>query len=168
MQKWSCEIIKEKVNSPKKNKKIQIGIVGEQIYDHSVWNAITKGIVLNTNKELFEINIFKLGKKSDEETTLAKINSNIFLEGLNTLEEWCKTISSQNMDILIYPEIGMHQMTIQLASMRLAPIQIASWGHPETTGLPTIDYFISAELFEDGNSDNNYSEKLIKLVLQIL
>jgi len=163
MQKWSSEIIKEKVNSQIKNKKIQIGIVGEQIYDHSVWNAITKGIVLNINKELFEINIFKLGKKNDDETALAKINSNTFIDGLNTLEEWCKTISSQNLDILIYPEIGMHPMTIQLASMRLAPIQIASWGHPETTGLPTIDYFISAELFEDGNSVNNYSEKLIKL-----
>jgi predicted O-linked N-acetylglucosamine transferase (SPINDLY family) len=166
MQKWSSEIIKEKVNSQIKNKKIQIGIVGEQIYDHSVWNAITKGIVLNINKELFEINIFKLGKKNDDETALAKINSNTFIDVLNTLEEWCKTISSQNLDILIYPEIGIHPMTIQLASMRLAPIQIASWGHPETTGLPTIDYFISAELFEDGNSVNNYSEKLIKLAIK--
>ena len=163
MQKWSNEIIKEKINLTKKNKKIQIGIVGEQIYDHSVWNAITKGIVLNINKEIFEINIFKLGKKSDDETNLAKINSNIFIDSLNTLEEWCKSISSQDLDILIYPEIGMHQLTIQLASMRLAPLQIASWGHPETTGLPTIDYFISAELFEDENSVNNYSEKLIKL-----
>jgi predicted O-linked N-acetylglucosamine transferase (SPINDLY family) len=40
---------------------------------------------------------------------------------------------------------------------------MASWGHPETTGLPTIDYFISGEELEPGNADENYSEKLIKL-----
>lgn len=30
-------------------------------------------------------------------------------------------------------------MTVRLASPRLAPLQLATWGHPLTTGLPTID-----------------------------
>ena len=39
-------------------------------------------------------------------------------------------------------------MTGKLASSRLAPVQVASWGHPETSGLPTIDYYLSAAAFE--------------------
>jgi predicted O-linked N-acetylglucosamine transferase (SPINDLY family) len=65
--------------------------------------------------------------------------------------------------VLIYPEIGMDPMTARLASLRLAPVQMATWGHPETTGLPTIDYYLSAEDLEPENAQSNYSERLITL-----
>ena len=55
----------------------------------------------------------------------------------------------------------MDKLTIQLASMRLAPIQLCSFGHPETSGLRTIDYYISSELLETTESQSFYSEKLI-------
>jgi predicted O-linked N-acetylglucosamine transferase (SPINDLY family) len=54
-------------------------------------------------------------------------------------------------------------MTVKLASLRLAQTQIASWGHPETTGLPTIDYYLSAEGLEPGGAQANYTERLIVL-----
>ena len=44
---------------------------------------------------------------------------------------------------------------------RLAPVQIASFGHPETTGINTIDYFLSSTLFESKYINNKYSERLI-------
>jgi predicted O-linked N-acetylglucosamine transferase (SPINDLY family) len=47
--------------------------------------------------------------------------------------------------------------------LRLAPVQCVTWGHPITSGLPTIDYFISSELMEPAEGDNHYSEKLIRL-----
>ena len=57
----------------------------------------------------------------------------------------------------------MDKLTIQLASMRLAPLQLCSFGHPETSGLRTIDYYISSELLETPESDSFYTEKLIQL-----
>jgi protein O-GlcNAc transferase len=65
--------------------------------------------------------------------------------------------------VLLYPEVGMDGMTLELASLRLARHQVASWGHPETTGLPTIDYFLSAAAFEPADADHAYSERLIRL-----
>jgi len=50
-----------------------------------------------------------------------------------------------------------------LACLRLAPTQMASWGHPETTGLKTIDFYLSAEDFEGADAQANYSEQLIQL-----
>lgn len=71
--------------------------------------------------------------------------------------------SEARLDVLLYPELGMDPLTPQLAALRLAPVQVASWGHPETTGMPTIDHYLSAELFEAADSEEYYSERLVRL-----
>lgn len=143
--------------------RIKIGIVSDHIRNHSVWHAIVRGWIQYLNKDKFEVHVFHLGKIIDAETHLAQSLATSFEGQKNSLLEWTNVIIEKNLDVLIYPEIGMQQLATQLASLRLAPIQIASWGHPETTGLPTIDYFLSAELFEANDSSNAYTEKLIKL-----
>jgi protein O-GlcNAc transferase len=65
--------------------------------------------------------------------------------------------------VLIFPEIGMDQVSAQLAAQRLAAVQCASWGHPVTSGFPTIDYFISSDLMEPESAADHYSEQLIRL-----
>jgi predicted O-linked N-acetylglucosamine transferase (SPINDLY family) len=57
----------------------------------------------------------------------------------------------------------MDSLSYQLSALRLAPIQAASWGHPETTGLPTMDYYFSGDAFEPPDAQLNYSEKLVRL-----
>jgi len=143
--------------------KIKIGIAGEQIRDHSVWNAITRGLVLNLDPKKFEVHLFHLGKISDEETKLAQSKATTYTRDHTSLLDWANAVLGKSLDVLIYPEIGMHSLTTQLANLRLAPIQIAAWGHPETTGLPTIDYFISAKYFEQDQSQLAYSEQLVQL-----
>jgi protein O-GlcNAc transferase len=49
-----------------------------------------------------------------------------------------------------------------LASLRLTPVQCTTWMHPQTSGLPTIDYFLSSDLMEP-DADNYYVEKLLRL-----
>jgi len=48
-----------------------------------------------------------------------------------------------------------------LSFIRLATYQITSWGHPETTGIDTLDYFLTSKLIESQNSNKNFSEKLL-------
>jgi predicted O-linked N-acetylglucosamine transferase (SPINDLY family) len=36
-------------------------------------------------------------------------------------------------------------------------------GHPDTTGMPTMDYFLSSDLMEPADADEHYSEKLVRL-----
>jgi len=57
----------------------------------------------------------------------------------------------------------MDPMSVKLASLRLAPLQAASWGHPETTGLPTIDTYLSAQGMEPDGAQANYTEDLVAL-----
>jgi predicted O-linked N-acetylglucosamine transferase (SPINDLY family) len=51
----------------------------------------------------------------------------------------------------------------RLAAIRLAPVQCVAWGHPETTGLPTIDYFLSSDLMEPPDAQSHYTERLVRL-----
>jgi protein O-GlcNAc transferase len=142
---------------------IKVGIVSCNLIDHSVWNAIVKGWYLHLDREVVELHSFHLNPHADEQTTMAKQNSTSFLAGPLPLARWVEEILSSHIEILLFPEIGMDATTLKLASMRLAPIQMASWGHPETTGLPTMDYFLSAEDFEYEDSGASYSEKLVRL-----
>ena len=85
-----------------------------------------------------------------------------FVEGL-PFEALAKKIRRDALHLLIFPEIGMDPVTTKLAALRLAPVQCNSWGHPITSGMPTIDYFLSSELMEPGNGDHLYTEELIRL-----
>jgi predicted O-linked N-acetylglucosamine transferase (SPINDLY family) len=64
---------------------------------------------------------------------------------------------------MFYPEVGMDPAACALAALRLAPLQVAGWGHPVTTGLPSIDVFVSGELLEGIGADRHYREKLVRL-----
>src|SRR6202042_3454456 len=66
-------------------------------------------------------------------------------------------IKSFGLDVLIYTDIGMAGKNYQYASMRLAPVQCTAWGRPVTSGLPTIDYYLSSELMEPENGQEHYT-----------
>jgi protein O-GlcNAc transferase len=140
----------------------RVGIVSAHIYDHSVWNALVRGWV----ERLFaaaELHIFHLGALEDAETAFARGRAAKFHSGMRGFQDWARAIHGAGLDVLVYPEIGMDATTAKLAALRLAPVQAASWGHPETTGLPTIDYYLSAEALEPPGAQANYTEKLVAL-----
>jgi protein O-GlcNAc transferase len=143
--------------------KLRIGIASAHIHQHSVWNAITRGWVYNFDRTRFELYLFQLGFTTDQETDKAKRAVVHFEDRPKNLAAWVQAIRGQDLDVLIFPEIGMHPLTLQLACLRLAPVQAASWGHPETSGLPTMDLYISADAFEPAKASENYCEELVRL-----
>ncbi len=74
-----------------------------------------------------------------------------------------EAIRADALDVLVYPELGMHSVSFALAALRLAPVQCAAWGHPTTTGHPTIDYYLSAAAMEPPDAASHYSETLVLL-----
>jgi predicted O-linked N-acetylglucosamine transferase (SPINDLY family) len=67
------------------------------------------------------------------------------------------------LDILFYQDIGMEPLSYFLAFARLAPVQLTSFGHPDTTGIPNLDFFLSAENYELPGAERDYSEHLIQI-----
>lgn len=145
--------------------KIRIGVVSAHVTDHPVWTAIVRGWFQELDAERFELYVFHLSTHEDAETTLAKARATVFHSGVKSTLEWAKLIVASEVDVLLYPELGMDQLTPQLAAMRLAHRQAAAWGHPETTGFPTIDLYLSAEDFEEPlpQAQACYTERLVSL-----
>ena len=73
------------------------------------------------------------------------------------------SIEEREIDILVYADIGMEALSYSLAFSRLAPVQCVTLGHPVTTGIQTVDYYISTEALETEASDQHYTERLVRL-----
>jgi len=143
--------------------KLRIGIVSAHVHSNSVWAALTKGIVKHLDRERFELQVFKLDSRSDAETAWARERIAHFEERPRGLQNWIEAIREAAPDVLLYPEIGMDPVTAQLASLRLAPLQATTWGQPQTSGLPTMDLYFSADDFEPPDGEAHYSERLVRL-----
>lgn len=147
------------------NKKIKIGFVSEFFNNHTI-EKLFKGLIFNLDKSNFDINVFYFdnGKgfnneflENEKENKLKNFQlPKLFKDKVNL-------ILKQNLDIIFYPDIGMSSLLFYLSFLRLAKFQITSWGHPETTGNPNIDYFLSSKLLEIDTQEaqKHYSEKLI-------
>jgi len=142
--------------------KCRIGIVSAHIHEHSVWTALVRGWVERLSAAN-ELHLFHLGATRDAETEFARRHAARYLDGVRPYDDWARAIHGAQLDLVLYPEIGMDATSVKLAALRLAPAQAASWGHPETSGLPTIDYYLSAQALEPADAQDNYTEKLVAL-----
>lgn len=146
----------------KNGNKIRIGYVSNYLHSYSGTLWLT-GWLRYCDRTNFEIYCYYTGNYPDKITEQFQNSSDVFHHIPHNLEAACEQIIADKLHILVFPEIGMDPPTMQMAGLRLAPVQCTAWGHPVTTGLPTIDYFLSSELMEPENAQEHYSETLIRL-----
>jgi predicted O-linked N-acetylglucosamine transferase (SPINDLY family) len=152
-----------RANGVQATRRFRLGFVSAHVHDHSVFHAILRGWLKHLGHERFELHLFSLGSKHDEVTREARESVDHFEAGARPTREWIRAIRAHDLDAVIYPELGMNETTLALAATRLAQRQFAAWGHPETSGLPTIDGYLSADLFEPPQAQDHYSEPLVRL-----
>ena len=143
------------------HKPIKIGFVSSFFCEHVV-TKLFKNWITKINKNKFNTFVYNLGLTNDHITDEIKKNSSNYLQEVN-LEKLIDKIFSDEIDVLIYLDIGMVPKMQILASLRLAKIQCCAYSVPVTTGLKNIDYFLSSESMEGDSAKDHYSEKLIKL-----
>lgn len=140
--------------------RVRLGIVCGDVRKHSVWFVMLKGLLEHLDRTVFEVIIYHTDTTQDEETDYARSLADRFEQGP---KKWVGLITTDAPDILFYPELAMDLAAFELALLRLAPLQVTTWGHPITSGLPEIDLFFSGELLESAEADDHYREKLIRL-----
>jgi predicted O-linked N-acetylglucosamine transferase (SPINDLY family) len=142
--------------------KIRVGYLSAYFKGHTV-GKLTFGWLKNGDRQSFEIYSYHIGNKGDFLTEQFRSCSDSFHHIYGNLEEVCKQILSDKLHILVFTDIGMAPQTTLIAALRLAPVQCMFWGHPITSGLPTIDYFLSNELMEPEKAQSHYCETLVCL-----
>jgi predicted O-linked N-acetylglucosamine transferase (SPINDLY family) len=142
---------------------IRVGIISGYFRNHANWRVPIRGWLSQLNRERFQLFGYYVGNLEDEATAEAERFCDKFVKGGGSINQWRTQILTDKPHVIIYPEIGMDPVIPNLAAQRLAPVQCSSWGHPETSGFPTIDYFLSSELMETRNGQDHYTEELVLL-----
>jgi protein O-GlcNAc transferase len=142
--------------------KIRVGYLVQTIKNGSLGELFI-GWLRHHNSEDFEIYCYHIGEASDYLTHEFRQHSDSFSHIPNDVVTVCQKVLADQLHILVYPVIGLDVMILTLAGLRLAPIQCTSWCHPVTTGLSSIDYFLSCESMEIAGAETHYSEQLVRL-----
>ena len=143
--------------------KLRVGFVSRFFYNHSIGRT-SRGIIAKLSRERFEVvSLFVPALRDDEISKFIGASSDRSVVLPLTLDSARSAVAELQLDILFYQDIGMEPFTYFLAFSRLAPVQCVSFGHPDTTGIANMDYFISSDLFESADAAGHYSERLFLL-----
>ena len=141
----------------------RVGFASHFFYDCTVGRYFSPW-VLGLDPRAFEIYLYYSNTHVTPNTQeLRSKAAQFWHHGGLPVQAVAQRIRDDELDILIYPELGMHPDTFALAQLRLAPVQCAAWGHPTTTGLPTIDVFIGCASMEPEGATAHYREQLFLL-----
>ena len=165
LRKIYRELNEECVVEKRENEKIKIGFISEFLTNHTI-GKLFKNIIFNLDQSKFNIYILhskktKTSKLFDE---FIEKEKNGFLKNIRLPEKLGEKINFFKMEkfnILFYPDIGMSVEMYYLSLIRLAKYQIMSWGHPETTGSESIDFFLCSKSLITDETSKSYSEKLL-------
>ena len=148
-----------------KNNKIKIGFLSSDFKTHPV-SFFLKGLLLNFNKDKFEISLISNLHKShydnitDELKLLTKNWINI--SSLSDSEA-TNLVRSFELDILIDLCGFFRGNRFQVISNRAAKIQVCWLGYNNTTGIKNMDYLIADHNLIKKEEEKLYSEKVLFL-----
>jgi len=145
---------------PVTQEKIRIGFLSKFLYNHSVSLCFSKIIEILSLKGQYEVTLIS-SSPIDEKIYSEFIGTRMRLP--NELKLARQQLAELELDILVYLDIGMEPLSYFLAFSRLARTQCVLAGHPVTTGIANMDYFLSTSLMEPPDATEHYSEKLALL-----
>lgn len=144
----------------RKGRRLRVGFASKHLGAHSVGIWYSRLIALLARLPDFDVVLVDLGGDAHPELRGACARVITPPDHLWRAQE---AIAAEALDILVYTDIGMEPLSYFLAFGRLAPVQCTTFGHPVTSGIGNVDYFVSSAWFEPEGAQAHYSEKLALL-----
>ncbi len=148
--------------TPGPAKKLRIGFVTWYFTLHSV-SKLFAGWMEHLDRAGFEVYGYNLAGGSDATSRRIAATCDRWHQEARPLADWIETIRADAPHVLVHLELGMSDFAIRLATHRLAPVQCQTWGHPVTSGLADIDWYLTSDLMEPADGEAHYREKLVRL-----
>jgi predicted O-linked N-acetylglucosamine transferase (SPINDLY family) len=140
--------------------RIRVGFISKFFRDHSIART-SLGLIERLARERFEaIAIAIPPAAGDAGARAVRAAADRWVALPPGLEAARAAIAALELDVLFYQDIGMEPVSYLLSFSRLAPVQCVSFGHPDTTGVPTLDWFVSSALYEPDGAAAHYTERL--------
>ncbi|MFN7783628.1 MAG: hypothetical protein ACK5PG_12940 [Lysobacterales bacterium] len=108
----------------------------------------------------WQVDVYHIGSMVDAVTRTIADSASRFLHLPGPLATVAQHLRESAPALILYPEIGLSPRIYPLAALRLAPLQLAAWGHPVSSGLSTIDGWLSCADMEPVDGATHYREPL--------
>ena len=148
--------------SIKGKRPLRIGFVSKYLFDHPVGKH-NATLFEQLPRDEFELIVARPAQREDDVSRRIAQHCQQSVVLHHDFHVARRQLADLKLDVLNYTDIGMDPWSTFLAYARLAPVQCVFTGHPVTTGLTTIDYFISSRLMEYRGAEEHYTEKLVQL-----
>jgi predicted O-linked N-acetylglucosamine transferase (SPINDLY family) len=149
--------------APRAGGKLTVGFVSGHLGRHSVGVWYRELVRTLIESDRFETVLFAYGEIVDTRLKETAESREAFVSLGDTLEEARAAIEARAPDVLIFVDLFLHTFLYFLGFSRLAPVQALLIGHPCTSGVPEIDYFVSNVFQESEQGQEHYSEQLVRL-----
>lgn len=140
---------------------LRIGFFSVNTHDHSVSRCFASLIARLATEARFEVMLVSTQDPARSPANPYRDFSGRFVHVPRQYLAAREAIAALRLDLLVYQDIGMDELSYFLAFGRLARIQCVLGGHPVTTGIPNIDCFISSALAEPADAQQHYTERLL-------
>jgi hypothetical protein len=141
--------------------RVRVVVATSLAHGHSVMKLFER-VLLALDRDALEVLLLHTGPHADAVTERLAAGLDGFAQ-VTVLEAARAWIIDQAPDVLLYTDLGMDPAMLWLGAQRLAPRQYALWGHPVTTGLPTLDGFLAPDAMERDDTQADYVEPLLRL-----
>jgi predicted O-linked N-acetylglucosamine transferase (SPINDLY family) len=151
------------INADVPDRKLRIGYVSPDFRQHPLVSFF-EPILENHSSEQFDIYCYANVMKPDAVTDRLKGKATQWRSTFGKSDDdVLATIAEDQIDILI--DLAGHTANNRLSvfAQRAAAVQISMLGYLNTTGLQTMDYFVSDELRDPASEDEFYTEEVIRL-----
>jgi predicted O-linked N-acetylglucosamine transferase (SPINDLY family) len=139
---------------------IRVGFLSAFFYRHTI-GKLNLGLIRNLSRAQFAVTLLRFPAPYDDLARALEVSADQVVTLPRHLEAARRQLAALELDVLYYADIGMDPLTYFLAFARLAPVQCVAWGHPVTSGIATIDYFLSSALLEPDDAAAHYTEELV-------
>jgi predicted O-linked N-acetylglucosamine transferase (SPINDLY family) len=156
---WATEPLNPK---PSVDGRVRVGFISQYLCNHTI-GTLNRGFVEMYDRKKIRLTIFNATPVDDETSRIFKQHADDYVMLPSDTASAVRLLRGSNLDLALFTDLGMSCVTLALAHARVAARQAVTWGHPLTTGIPTIDEFVSSELFEDASAQEHYTEKLVRI-----
>jgi predicted O-linked N-acetylglucosamine transferase (SPINDLY family) len=150
---------------PSDSSPLRVGVISPHLNNHNgaIWAlGWLEGIANSPDYEIFSYNVADSEDSGTQRFAALGTYRHLPLQAENP-EPMLQQIRDDQLDLLIYTDIGMHPVSKVTSVLQLAPVQGQGWGHPISSGSRTIHYYFSGEGMEPEGNEAHYSETLYRL-----
>ncbi|CAM2067111.1 Tetratricopeptide repeat protein [Sulfidibacter corallicola] len=140
--------------------RIHIGFVSRYLRNHTIGKLFGE-LITRLPRDRFHVTLCTHETNRDALVTRLAHKSDKLVRFPQSFRAARDILAAERFDMLCHLDIGMDILTYMLAFCRLARIQLNTIGHPTTSGIDTIDYFVSSEGMEPEQAQRHYREKLL-------